>query len=533
MKKTVLIWMLIHYALPDYSQNFNWVKQAGGIENDESYCVEFDFMGNSFVTGSYSGTATFGTFTLSSSGNEDMFLAAYDAAGNVSWAYGGSGAGIQSGHVLAVDVLGNIYVAGEFENSITFGPFTLNSNGSTDVFVFKVNSAGVVQWAFNMGGTGFEFVNSIGADVSGNIYFTGTFENSINIGATTITSAGMSDFYAAKLNPIGALQWLIRGGGISEDESKGLAVDINSEICITGNFQDVSSFGTFALSAAGAGKEIFIAKVSTSGNFLWAIKAGSSQNDISYEADADGFGNFFIAGTFRGSAVFGSFNISSAGEDDIFLAKVSPSGTIMWAAAYGGAGSDRGYAVACTPSNDVVITGSFENSFSIGSSNLSSAGDKDIFIASVSTNAAPQWALNAGGPGFDRGYGIDINTSGSVWVTGSFEQNATFGTFNLSSSGMRDLFLANIEAATSIFEPATEFSFELFPNPATDFFIINVNDYCPYAEIEIFSSGGSLLHSEILHQPYEKITLPAKISGYNMAKIKCGKSSTAKILIIH
>ena len=109
------------------AQDLVWAKRAGGIRTDYGNGIAVDGAGNSYVTGAFYDSATFGPgeaneTTLTSAGSLDIFVAKYDAAGDLVWAKRAGGASFISGFGIAVDGAGNSYVTGDFDGSATFGP---------------------------------------------------------------------------------------------------------------------------------------------------------------------------------------------------------------------------------------------------------------------------------------------------------------------------------------------------------------------------------------------------------------------------
>ena len=204
MKKTFLIVLLLLSCVFIFAQlnPWLWVKNNIGINtNCISYGIAVDASGNSYVTGYFADSATFGSTTLTSNGVSDIFVAKLDSSGNWLWAKnaGYSGCGT-SGNGIAVDASGNIYVTGDFSGSATFGSITLTSNGDSDIFIAKLDSSGNWLGATKTGGTDTVVSYGIAVDASGNNYVTGFFYRTATFGPTTLTSSGSADIFVAKVH---------------------------------------------------------------------------------------------------------------------------------------------------------------------------------------------------------------------------------------------------------------------------------------------------------------------------------------------
>lgn len=184
-----------------------------------------------------------------------------------TWQYAGS-AGVGLGESTAIDGAGNTYVTGSFRGTATFGAITLTSVGtSDDVFVAKLTSGGVYEWAVRAGGSGDEYSYDVAVDASGNVAIAGGFySTSIAFGPTTLTNASTSayDLFVAKLTPTGAWQWATRAGGSSEEGGYGVAVDGAGSVVVTGFFQSPTvSFGATTLVNTTVGNvSIFLTRLS-------------------------------------------------------------------------------------------------------------------------------------------------------------------------------------------------------------------------------------------------------------------------------
>jgi len=197
----------------DSGGNFIWAKSMGGISTDNGYSITSD--GNLYLTGSFKDTVDFdpgvGIFNLISNGNNDVFIQKLDANGNFIWAKSFGAASGEAGFSIALDDSANVYVTGVFQSIVDFDPgvgiFNLTSNGSTDIFIQKLDSSGTFVWARSMGGGLGDAGYSITSD--GNVYVIGYFQGTVDfdpgVGIFNLTSNGSTDIFIQKLNAAGNL----------------------------------------------------------------------------------------------------------------------------------------------------------------------------------------------------------------------------------------------------------------------------------------------------------------------------------------
>jgi len=202
----------IFFAKYDTNGNVLWAKSVGGIQRDIVNSVVVDYSANIYMTGSFnSSTITFDSTILTNAGAgaEDIFLAKYDAYGNVLWAKSAGGINSDVANSIAVDALGNTYITGHFENHTLAFDSTiitnLTSDGHTDIFLTKYDAGGNVLWAKSAGGISRDIASSVAVNNLGNVYIGGYFFSPTPIfGNTTLIntdSAGFTfDIFIAKLN---------------------------------------------------------------------------------------------------------------------------------------------------------------------------------------------------------------------------------------------------------------------------------------------------------------------------------------------
>lgn len=424
---------------------WDWVVQAGGYGYDYGRSIAIDSFGNQYVSGYFQYSVSFGSTTLTSSGDHDLFAAKLDGNGNFLWArkFGGSGDDYARG--IAVDHSGNVYVTGFYEGTATFGTISLTSNGGYDICAVKLNNDGDVLWASGAGGPGHDWGYGIVAGEASGVYITGHFTENASFGSTMIHSSGSYDIFTAKLDGNGNWLWAVRAGGTGIDESFGLAVDDSDNICLTGHFQNTATFGSFTLTSMG-GDDIFAAKLDNSGNWIWAKRAGGSSYDYGFGVTVNA-GNVYITGRFRETAYFGTTTLTSSGMEDIFAAKLDFDGNFIWTTRAGGDLNDRSDAIIVDPDGNVYLTGCFSGVADFGTTTLASSGGDDIFAAQLDSGGNFSWAVKAGGPDNDHGYGIVLDISRNIYLIGYFRYYAEFGPYWFNGNGSEDIFVAKLGTA--------------------------------------------------------------------------------------
>jgi hypothetical protein len=426
-----------------------WATQAGGTSNDTGYAISTLSDGSAIVTGSFQGAATFGSTTLTSAGGADVFVAKIDASGTYVWATQAGGTSTDRGYAISTlsDGSGSAIVTGYFQGTATFGSTTLTSSAGTyDVFVAKIDASGTYLWATQAGGTVAEYGSGISTLSDGSAIVTGNFQGTATFGSTTLTSAGQTDVFVAKIDASGTYLWATKAGGTSEDKGTAISTlsDGSGSSIVIGYFVGTATFGSTTLTSAG-NADVFVAKIDASGAYLWATQASGTSSDIGYGISTLSDGSAIVTGYFTGTATFGSTTLTSAGSYDVFVAKIDASGAYVWATQAGGTSWDFGYGISTLSDGSAIVTGWFFGTATFGSTTLTSAGDGDVFVAKIDASGAYVWATQAGSTSGDIGYAISTLSDGSAIVTGNFNGTATFGSTTLTRAGGGDVFVAKIQ----------------------------------------------------------------------------------------
>jgi len=481
MKKLLLIGIIVLCSSFLFAQGPDWVK--GGHSQGFEYvnAVTTDASGNIYVTGQIEYTTTFdggGTYTVL--GGHDVFIAKYSAAGDVNWVQSFGGPDGDIGWAIDLDALGNVYVTGEFEDSMTVGSTKLVAPGAedgNDIFLVKYNNSGQLQWAKQAGGPWHDKAFGLTVDALGNIYMGGFFSGEANFGGTMIYGYGVTDAVLAKYDTDGNIIWVKKSGGTGDDEIKAIAIDNSGNIYISGGFEGTANFGGISKSSAG-GIDAFIAKYDNNGTIIWAKTGGGSLNDKSRGITVDASGNVYATGEVEGSSSFDGVSATGLGWFDIFVAKYNNNGDLQWYKTAGGNNKDAGRAITNDAAGMVYVTGEYSNTGTFGSFTINPYGQIDMFTAKYDASGEVLGVVKAGGGSDDAGKGIAIDPSSNIIVGGYYWETADFifGGMTQTSAGMSDLFVAKYpQIATSVRNLEFEKGISVYPNPASDHLMIRNN----------------------------------------------------------
>ncbi len=278
----------------DSAGNFKWVRVAGaaGGESGRSLVVD-QSSEHVYVTGTFSDTVDFGfgqsTAQLISTGSSGTFILKMTSGGSLVWAKAYTGNSV-SARGITVDKIGDVYLTGEFKDTVDFDPDPNNTAsrisvpGHLDIFVSKLTSSGAYVWAKSMGGAAYDNGASVAVDDSFNVYVTGGFQVSGNFdpdGTHYLYSNGAQDAFILKLKADGSLAWAGNVGSYVDDYGMEIRLDKFGNVYTCGNFQSPRSDfdpgtgagDTFNLVSYG-GYDGYVLKLSNDGKFKWARNVG-------------------------------------------------------------------------------------------------------------------------------------------------------------------------------------------------------------------------------------------------------------------
>lgn len=529
MKKTALIFFLT-LAIPAckaQSLAFEWAKQLGAHYEEHSNAIAIDTAGNVYTAGFFQGPVDFdpgpGTYMLSSSGNEDAFISKLDAAGNFIWAKKMGGAFYDDVLSIAVDLSGNVYATGAFQDTSDFDPgpgvFNLISltPAKSEIFILKLDVAGNFVWAKQMNGAGWNIGTAIALDAAGNVYATGNFTLSADFnpgtGNDTLTAEADDDVFILKLDATGNFVWVKQFRGYSNDESAAITIDISGSVLTTGYYNSSDTDfdpgpGVYSI-PAGAATGIFVSKLDAAGNFAWAKKLGNG--GIAADIITDDSANVYTTGYYIWQGDFDpgpdTFQLISNWGPDVYISKLDASGNFVWAKGMGGGTFDAATSIALDAPGNVYTTGRFEGTadFDPGAAtfSLSPSGGKDVFISELDSAGNFVWAGQLGGSSDDYSTAMAVGLSGNVYTSGFFAGTCDFDPepltlYNLScSGGNSDVFIQKMKRGPVFVNdlmPAGTFS--VYPNPAGNTIQLDFGKALVKASIRVTDLAGQIVLEE-------------------------------------
>jgi hypothetical protein len=320
--------------------------------------------------------------------------------------------------------------------------------------VLKLDSSGAHQWHTFYSGTSSSSDAGIAVDGSGNVYVTGYSYASWNgPGSCTVAgtspcplnafsgSSGSYEIFALKLDTNGAYQWHTFYGSSGYDLGHGVAVDGSGNVYVTG--QSGATWGSPLHSHSGGWYNLFVLKLDTNGAYNWHTFYGSSDSnalDYGNSISLDGNGNIYVAGKSDKPWGDSPINGHTVGDTDVFVLKLDNNGIYKWHTFYGPSNTNQGVGLALDTDSNVYVT---STSTDWGSPLHGYSGSYDIIVLKLDSDGAYQWHTFYGSGDDELGYGIAVDGSGNVYVTGT--GNATWGSPLRAYSGNSDAFLFKLD----------------------------------------------------------------------------------------
>jgi len=342
-----------------------------------------DGAGGAYIAGDFVGTIDPGNGVHATTGgtsDEDVFVAALDVDGALSWFDTLGGGGVQKiGGIAAVP--GGLVVAGSFAGTMNLGGGNVTSAGMDDIFLVGYTTTGTLVPGKPFGGAGDDYVSRIAADAAGAIYAAGSITGTTNLGTGALTSAGSYDAFGARYSPTFAAQMTERFGGTGVEFAFIPAVDASSNLTIAGYFESPVDFGFGSVTPVGM-SDVFVVSMATSGTARWARQFGGTDLDLCEGLAVDGDGDVVASGTFGATVDFGQGPVTTTSKEG-FAVALGSDGTTRWVATLPATGAVDAHLVAALPGSGVAVAGTFGGTMQIGTTMLTAGQFPAVFVAQV------------------------------------------------------------------------------------------------------------------------------------------------------
>jgi hypothetical protein len=379
--------------------DYIWGKYMSTSYSDRFYSSTIDNSGNVIAVGSIG----YG------SDDVDAIIYKFDSEGNLLWSDKPASSNSYDGiYSVVTDKNENIYITGKFYYSAFNG--LISSYGDADMFIAKYNSDGILLWAKKAGGSDNDYGCQVALDNAGNVYVVGFINGTAYWEHISKTSSAQGDMFIAKYDGQGNIQWVRTGNIGAANYLHGIGTDKTGNSYVSANFSGEMYFeGAPAVVNSRGGTDIFLVKYDTNGNFSWIRTAGSTGDDGGNDTSVDEDGNILIAGYFTDNAQFENKTLTAHGLFDIFAAKYSPNGSLIWVKQFGGTGSQTAWAICSDEKSNCYLTGWFSGTGAFDNTTIVSEGGTDAYVIKYNKNGNLIWVEPTGtGSGQQVGSGVFV-----------------------------------------------------------------------------------------------------------------------------
>ncbi len=396
------------------------------------------------------------------------------------WVHRMGGSANDSGYDIAPDSSGNLYAVGTYGNTVDFGEDfgtidIKSTNASLDGYLSKLGTDGSYDWTARTASNSINQPTDMAVDSSGNIFLTGSFMGSFDMGAEfgasdPIGPSSGSDIFITRINANGTYAWTRTIGGTGDDRASGIDVDSTGKVCITGAFQGSVDFGAdFGTTdthtgSTGSWGSMFITCMDSNAVYSWTGTATGYSSG--HAIDIDPSGNVYVTGDFGDrinadggtvdfAAGFGSTDPRPAPNyNDIFVTKINANGSYAWTITAGGSARDYGNDLVSDSGGNIYVTGEYVGTVDFGtdlgvSAPKTAAGSTDIFIMRINADGTMGWVRSAGGIENEYVRSISIGPGSTLSLIGSFKETVDFGADfgfidSKTSAGFYDIFVMQL-----------------------------------------------------------------------------------------
>jgi hypothetical protein len=364
--------------------------------------------------------------------------------GAPTWSASAGGEQVDIGRGIAVARDGTVYVVGDFEGKASFGVAgELTAAGKSDAVLLRLGADGAIAAAYPIGGSNQERGDAVAVDGDGNVAFGGLFSGQVFLAGIEATDNGSDDAFVAGVDAKGAVQWLWSAGGHESDATTAIAAAPGGGWIVTISFADTMTVGGVKLTSRG-NDDIALLRLSRAGDVEWVTQLGGEGYDLINRLAVDASGGIYALGAFKDTTDLGGGPLRSAGALDLVIARFDATGKHVWSKRIGNPFNEKPGGLAVDPAGGIVITGSFDKDVDFLGTPVVARGESDVFVARLANDGALAWVKTFGAAREDAGFGVAVDAAGVATITGWFEDQVDFGGGPLAGKGYHDAFILRL-----------------------------------------------------------------------------------------
>ena len=507
-----------------------WDKTFGGSGSEYGQVVVQTSDGG-YLFGGYSNSNISGDKSQVSQGISDYWVVKVSSTGAKEWDKTFGGTGSDQLYSLQQTTDGGYILGGLSESGIS-GDKTEALKGSVDYWVVKISSEGIKEWDKGFGGTGPDYLLTLRQTSDGGYLLGGNSQSGIG-GDKTQASKGNSDYWVVKISSTGTKEWDKTFGGNSADLLLSLQQTTDGGYMLGGYSQSGLS-GDKTEASKGGLNDYWIVKISSEGLKEWDKTFGGNGYDQLYSFQQTSDGGYLLGG-YSNSGISGDKTEASKGGFDIWVLKISSSGTIEWDKTIGGTGGEHFYASVQTSDGGYLLAGSSSSGIS-GDKTEASKGSTDYWLVKISGTGVKEWDKSFGGSGADQLYSFQ-QTSDGGYILGGLTDSGISGDKTEASRGSYDYWMVHVNTVlTSTKDAANGAAINIYPNPNNGECTLQLSGFkTEKAELVILDiTGRKVLSKELKLDSTafaETVQLP-KEKGIYLLQIKTNTQYVTRKIVV-
>jgi hypothetical protein len=401
-----------------------WQRLFGGSGDDLAFSIQHTSDGGYIFLGNSVSSAS-GNITDTNHGDHDLWLVKTDGTGSIQWQRLLGGSGWDEGCSVQQTTDGGYIVLGPVASSANGDVTGVNhggydSWGGYDLWVVKLTSTGTIQWQQLLGGFGNDYGRTIRQTADGGYVLVGYTFASLS-GDVTGQNHGSTDFWVVKLTSTGTIQWQRLLGGSGFETGICIRQTVDEGYILIG--ESTSSASGDVTSTNHGGYDVWVVKLTKTGTIQWQQLLGGSADDHAYSIDQTTDGGYIFVGETTSNGT-GTVISGNHGGLDIWVVKLNSTGSIKWQKLLGGSGTEYGHSVQQTADGGYVLLGQSDSSAN-GDVSDTNHGSFDSWVVKLNDMGQILWQKLVGGTGYEHGNFLDQSADGGVIIAGHSESSAS------------------------------------------------------------------------------------------------------------